>query len=64
MNLVRSLMTLLLLGVIALCIAGWVWAGGQPSPKLEGARIAIGLSALMAAVAITLLWRERPRDLD
>ena len=64
MNLIRSVMTLFLLCVVALCIAGWIWAGGQPSPKLEGARIALGLSGLITAGSIALLWREKqiPRD--
>jgi len=63
-NLIRSLMTLFLLSVIALCVAGWVWAGDQPSPKLEGARIAIALSGLMTLGAIGLIWREKAIPAD
>jgi hypothetical protein len=58
-NLIRTVMTLFLLCVIALCIAGWIWAGRQPSPTLEGARIALGLSGLIVAGSIFLLWREK-----
>jgi hypothetical protein len=60
-NLIRSLMTVFLLCVVALCVTGWIWAGGQPSPKSEGARVAVGLSGLMAAGSIVLLWKEKQR---
>ena len=42
MNLVRSVMSVLMIVVVLLAIAGWIWAGGQPSPKAEGARACSG----------------------
>jgi hypothetical protein len=62
MNLVRSVISLFLLLPLLLSVAGWMWAGGQPSPKAEGARIALGLCGLMAFGGMTLLWTtKQPR---
>lgn len=52
-------MTVFLLCVVALCVAGWAWAGRQPPSTLIGARVAIGLSGLMTAGCIVLLWKEK-----
>lgn len=59
MNLVRSVISLFLLILLGLCIAGWVWAGGQPSPKMEGARFVLALSGLGAVGCGVLLWSTR-----
>ena len=64
MNLIRSLMTFVMLIVLGVAVAGWLWSADLPSPKLEGARIALGLCALMAAGAVALLWREKPTSPD
>lgn len=58
MNLIRSLMSLFLLLVLALTIAGWIWAGGLPEDKMNGARLALGLSGLAAMGAVVMLWKE------
>ena len=60
MNLIRSIMSVFLVILIGLAVAGWVWAGGQPSPKMEGARFVLALCGLAAMGAIALLWREKP----
>ncbi len=59
MNLIRSLMSFFLLAVIGLSIAGWIWAGEQPSSKMIGARVALALCGLMAVGAIGLLWSAK-----
>jgi hypothetical protein len=59
MNLIRSLMSLFLLAVLGLSIAGWIWAGDQPAEKMIGARVALGMCGLMAAGAIGLLWSAK-----
>ena len=62
MNTVRSVMSVFLLVLLALSIAGWIWAGGQPSPKLEGARVALGLCGLMAVASMAVIWSaKRPQ---
>ena len=59
MNLVRSVMTVFLLALLFVTIAGWIWAGGQPSPKLEGARTVLTLCIVGSLGAIGLLWTAR-----
>lgn len=59
MNAVRSVISVFLLALIGVVIAGWIWAGGQPSPKLEGARFVLALCGLMSAGALVLLWRAK-----
>ena len=56
MNFVRSLITFFILILLALTVAGWVWAGGQPSPQLEGARIALAGSGLAGIVGLVVVW--------
>lgn len=62
MNAIRTVMSLFLVWVLALSVAGWVWAGGQPSPKLEGARAVLALCILIAAGGMVLIWRVKPRQ--
>ena len=64
MNLIRSLMTFLMLLLLTVVVAGWIWSSDLPSPKLGGARIALSLCGVMAAGAIVLLWREKPISSD
>jgi len=62
MNLIRSLMTLFLLCVVAVCIAGWVWSGNQPPQKQVAARCVLGLCMAMALGSTALLWTAREGD--
>lgn len=64
MNLIRSLMTLVMLIVFGISVAGWLWSSDLPSPKLEGARVALGLCAAMAVGTVALLWKEKPTSPD
>ncbi len=64
MNLVRSLISLFLLALLAVSIAGWIWAGGQPSPKLEGARVVLALCGLSSVGCLWLLWSVKPGVVD
>ena len=59
MNLIRSIISVFLLILFGLSIAGWVWAGGQPSPKLEGARFVLALCGVAALGGLGLLWSAR-----
>lgn len=60
MNLVRCFLSVFLLALLAISIAGWVWAGGQPSPKREGARIVLTLCGLSSVGCLCLLWHAKP----
>jgi hypothetical protein len=61
MNLIRSLMSIFLVVVVGLSIAGWMWAGNPPSPNFNatGARVALALCGLIAAAAMGLLWSAK-----
>ena len=57
MNLVRSVISFFMLVVLVVAVAGFVWAGGLPSPKMEWARVALVSCGLMAVGSIHLLWK-------
>jgi hypothetical protein len=59
MNLVRSIISVFLLALLVLSIAGWIWAGGQPSPKLEGARFVLAICGISSVGAVALLWNVK-----
>lgn len=60
MNIVRSLISVFLLALLASAIAGWIWAGGQPSPKMEGSRAVLAICGLSAVGCFLLIWRAKP----
>ena len=60
MNLVRSAISVLLVILVAIVVAGWEWAGGRPSPAMEGARFALSLCALASLACLGVLWRASP----
>ena len=59
MNFIRSLISIFMLILLAVSIAGWIWAGGQPSPKQEGARFVLALCGLSSLGGLTLLWKAK-----
>ena len=62
MNVIRIGISLFFVILIAVVVAGWFWAGGQPSPKSEGSRVALVVSGLAGVVGLVMLWRPRPTD--
>lgn len=60
MNLIRSVMSVFLVILVGVSVAGWIWAGGQPSPQMEGARFVLALCALSALGCLWLLWNANP----
>ena len=60
MNLIRSIISVFLIILIGLTVAGWVWAGGQPSPQMEGARFVLALCGLSSVGGLWLLWNLNP----
>lgn len=59
MNLIRSIISVFLVILFVLSVAGWIWAGGQPSPKLEGARLVLALCGLSSIGGLALLWSAK-----
>ncbi len=60
MNLIRSIMSVFLLALLGLSVAGWIWAGGQPTPKMEGARLVLAICGLSSIGCMWLLWAAKP----
>jgi hypothetical protein len=58
MNLVRSVISVFLLVLLMLSIAGWMWAGGQPYFNMLGARFVLALCGLVSLGSLGLIWRE------
>lgn len=56
MNLVRTVITIFMLVLLALCVAGWIWAQELPSPKMEGARLVLALCGFMSVGTLGLIW--------
>ncbi|MCA9125025.1 MAG: hypothetical protein KDB11_32845 [Planctomycetales bacterium] len=59
MNLIRSIISVFMVLLLAVSVAGWVWAGGQPSPKMEGARLVLALCGLTSIGGLGLLWTAK-----
>ncbi len=59
MNLIRTILSVFMIAIVLLVISGWSWAGGQPSPKAEGARFALALCGVMAVGCLGILWTTK-----
>lgn len=59
MNLVRSIISVFLITLVVLSVAGWIWAGGQPSPKLEGARFILAVCGIASLGSLWVLWGSK-----
>ena len=64
MNLVRTLITLFMVVVLALCAAGWVSAGGLPAAKMGGARFILAMCGLSSVFCLWILWRVAPARIN
>lgn len=60
MNLVRSIISVFLVALLALSVAGWSWAGGQPFRSMVGARVVLAICGLASAGCLGLLWTAKP----
>ncbi len=60
MNLIRSIISVFVAALVVLSVAGWIWAGGQPSPRMEGSRFVLALCGLSSIGGLWLLWKEKP----
>ena len=64
MNFVRMFLSVFLLLLLAVSISGWIWAGGQPSPTMYGARVVLVLCGLAASGCLWVLWSAKPAAVD
>lgn len=64
MNVVRTVVSAFMLILLALCVAGWIWARGLPSPKMEGARLVLALCGCMSVGAMGLIWTFKRPPID
>jgi hypothetical protein len=56
-NVIRALISLFILVVIALAIAGWLWAGSQPASQSAWARAALAGCVVAGVVGLVAIWR-------
>lgn len=64
MNLVRTVISIFVIVLFLISIAGWVWAGGQPSPKMEGSRVVLAVCGLSSLGCLWLLWSAKDRTME
>jgi hypothetical protein len=56
---VRALLSIFVVVLIALSIAGWLWAGShQPPPASLASRLVLTIGALAGVVGLGMLWRR------
>ena len=60
MNLIRSIISVFLVALVGISIAGWIWAGGLPTEKMAGARAVLLIGGLASGGCLGLLWRTNP----
>ncbi|KAA5543149.1 hypothetical protein FYK55_12765 [Roseiconus nitratireducens] len=60
MNLVRSIISVFLIALLGISIAGWIWAGGQPTPKMQGSRVVLAICGFASTGCLLLLWSAKP----
>jgi len=62
-NVIRSLMSLLIVAVMSLAVAGWRWtAAHQPPAQAQAAHVVLSLSLAAGLLGLVALWRLRPRN--
>ena len=63
MNFIRVLFSILLCAIVAVSIAGFLWAGGLPSPKSEASRTMLAICGVASLACLGMLWTARPLDI-
>jgi hypothetical protein len=61
MNAVRGAMTVFLLIIVWLAYMGWRWSADLASPKFEGARVVLFVTAIAACAGVAMIWKYNPR---
>jgi hypothetical protein len=62
MNAIRGVMTVFMLTILVLALLGWRWSAELPSPRQQGARVALALVAVATCGGLGLIWRTKPGD--
>ncbi len=62
MNFIRTLISVFVVAVIGVCIAGQFWAGSADftSTYRLGARVVLAICTVASIGCLWLLWREKP----
>jgi len=56
---IRIAISLLMVAVLVLSVAGWFWAGEQPAAfQSGGARLVLAVGALASAIGLFVIWRN------
>jgi len=56
MNAIRTVISVFLLILAGLAVAGWIWSSSLPVDKMWGARAVLGLCCAASLGALALLW--------
>jgi predicted acyltransferase len=59
MNAIRSAMSIFLVILFVLSVAGWKWSGGLPVEKMWGARFVLAMCCASAVGGLGLLWTAK-----
>lgn len=62
MNLIRSFISVFVVAVIAVCVAGLFWTGNANFTETYrlGARVVLAVCTVASIGCLWLLWREKP----
>jgi hypothetical protein len=59
MNLIRCIFSVLFVVLLAVSVAGWIWAGGLAPASQAGARVVLAACGLSAVGGLVLLWKAK-----
>ena len=60
MNLIRITMSLFVVVLIAVSLAGWIWTGAnQPPSQSMAARTVLGIGMLAGVAGLAAIWRVK-----
>jgi len=60
MNIIRIAMSLFVVVLIAVSVAGWIWTGAnQPPSQSVAARTVLGVGIVAGIAGLAALWRPR-----
>jgi hypothetical protein len=59
MNTIRIAITIFILVLVVLSVAGWVWTGShQPAAQSLASRVVLSIGALAGIVGLVKIWRS------
>jgi hypothetical protein len=61
MNVIRIAISLFILVLITVCVAGWIWTGThQPASQALAGRTVLTLAMMAGLGGLAVLWRATP----